>query len=291
MGAGMALGLYDAAFAALVRQHGIHARRPITAITLLAGFASTIGWPLTSAVVLAWDWQTACLMWASVHLLLALPLNWLSLPPVKHRDKPADILSVLPLVGDASANRRVFLLLVIFGAVTAFVTSAMAAHLPGLLQALGVAAGAAITASALVGPAQVLARLIEFVAGNRFRVHPLVTARVASVLHPLGGLMLLLAGLVPWAAGVFALLHGAGNGLLTIAKGTLPLALFGAQGYGARQGLLAVGQRIAQAAAPFLVAVMLDRWGGWAALLLTGVLSGIALLALAGISRNVRAPL
>jgi MFS family permease len=160
MGAGMALGLYDAAFAALVRQHGIHARRPITAITLLAGFASTIGWPLTSAVVLAWDWQTACLMWASVHLLLALPLNWLSLPPVKHRDKPADILSVLPLVGDASANRRVFLLLVIFGAVTAFVTSAMAAHLPGLLQALGVAAGAAITASALVGPAQVLARLI-----------------------------------------------------------------------------------------------------------------------------------
>lgn len=291
IGAGMALGLYDAAFAALVRQHGIHARRPITGITLLAGFASTIGWPLTSAVVLAWDWQTACLMWASVHLLLALPLNWLSLPPVKHRDKPADILSVLPPVGDASANRRVFLLLVIFGAVTAFVTSAMAAHLPGLLQALGVAAGAAITASALVGPAQVLARLIEFVAGNRFRVHPLVTARVASVLHPLGGLMLLLAGLVPWAAGIFALLHGAGNGLLTIAKGTLPLALFGAQGYGARQGLLAVGQRIAQAAAPFLVAVILERWGGWAALLLTGVLSGIALLALAGIGRNVRAAL
>ncbi len=128
-------------------------------------------------------------------------------------------------------------------------------------------------------------------AGNRFRVHPLVTARVASVLHPLGGLMLLLAGLVPWAAGIFALLHGAGNGLLTIAKGTLPLALFGAQGYGARQGLLAVGQRIAQAAAPFLVAVILERWGGWAALLLTGVLSGIALLALAGIGRNVRAAL
>ena len=285
MGAGMALGLYDAAFAALVRQHGIHARRPITGITLLAGFASTIGWPLTAAVVAAWEWQTACLMWATAHLLLALPLNWLCLPAVAPRTEAADALPATLQAVNEPGNRRIFVLLAVFGAVTSFVTSAMAAHLPGLRQAMGVAAGAAIVASALVGPAQVVARAVEFVAGNRFRVHPLITARVASALHPLGGLVLLVGGLAPWTAGAFALLHGAGNGLLTIAKGTLPLALFGAPGYGARQGLLAVGQRIAQAAAPFLVAVILERWGGWVALSLTGALSGIALLTLVGIKQ------
>lgn len=285
MGVGMALGLYDAAFSALVREYGIRARRPITGITLLAGFASTVGWPLTSAMAVAWDWQTACILWAAAHFLLALPLNWLSLPAVEQCSRTTEVSAQSPTVVEDGGTRQAFVRLAVFGAATAFVTSAMAAHLPGLLQALGVATGVSIAVSALVGPAQVAARIVEFVAGNRFRVHPLIVARVASILHPLGGVIMLGGGLAPWAAGCFALLHGAGNGLLTIAKGTLPLALFGAPGYGARQGLLAVGQRIAQAFAPFLVAVILERWGGWAALLLTGGLAGVALLALAGIAR------
>jgi len=60
---------------------------------------------------------------------------------------------------------------------------------------------------------------------------------------------------------VFAVFHGAGNGILTIAKGTLPLVLFGPGGYGHRQGLLMVPARIAQALAPWLFGVWLDRWG------------------------------
>lgn len=289
IGAGMALGLYDAAFAALVRQHGMQAWQSITGITLLAGFASTIGWPLTSAVVAASDWPTACLMWATAHLLIALPLNWLTLSPATSLLPSAELASATAHPDDIAGSRRAFVLVAVFGTATSFVTSAMAAHLPGLLQALGVAAGLAIAASALVGPAQVAARAIEFVASKRLRVHPLSTARVAVTLHPVGGLVLLIAGGMSWAPAVFALLHGAGNGLITIAKGTLPLALFGASGYGVRQGVLAIGQRLAQAAAPFLLALILEHWGGGVAILLTGALSGIGLLALAGIKRTASA--
>jgi hypothetical protein len=142
-------------------------------------------------------------------------------------------------------------------ALTWFISTAMAAHLPGLLQAGGVSLSAAVAVGALVGPAQVAGRLLEF--GLLRRLHPLLSARLAALAHPIGAGALLLVG-AP-AAFVFALLHGAGNGILTIAKGTLPLALFGAQGYGARQGLLMMPSRVAQACAPWLFGLGLERWG------------------------------
>ena len=116
---------------------------------------------------------------------------------------------------------------------------------------------AAVAAAALIGPAQVAARLLEF--GLLRRMHPLLSARLATLMHPVGAAVLVLIG-AP-AAAAFALLHGAGNGILTIAKGTLPLVLFGPHAYGERQGLLMVPARIAQALAPWLFGVCLARWG------------------------------
>ena len=136
----------------------------------------------------------------------------------------------------------------------------MAAHLPRLLQACGVGLAAAVAIGALVGPAQVAGRLLEF--GVLRRLHPLLSARLAALAHPVGAIALLLAG-APLAP-LFAVLHGAGNGILTIAKGTLPLALFGPVGYGARQGLLMAPSRFAQALAPVLFGLCLDRWGAGA---------------------------
>lgn len=283
IGVGMALGLYDAAFAALVRLHGANAGRSITGITLLGGFASTIGWPLTAAVAAAWDWRAACFLWAAGHILIALPLNAFAIPDRSGTGRSPGFPAEAPTPADGAQGRRIFPLLAVFGAATAFVTSAMAAHLPAFLQAMGVAAGAALAASALVGVAQVAARLSEFIAGRYFRFHALATARVACALHPVGGLLLLGAGGVPWAAGFFGGLHGAGNGLITIAKGTLPLALFGSMGYGARLGRLAVAQRVMQAAAPFLFALVLEHSGGEVALSLAIGLSAIAFFALLGI--------
>ena len=180
-----------------------------------------------------------------------------------------------PATSAAAHPLRTTVLLSFVFAVTWFTSTAMAAHLPRLLQASGTSLQAAVALAALVGPAQVAARLLEF--GLLRRLHPLLSTQLAAAAHPVGaGLLMVLGG--P-AAAVFTLLHGAGNGILTIAKGTLPLVLFGPAGYGARQGLMMVPARVAQAFAPMLFGMALDRTGA-AALWLTTLLGLAALAAL-----------
>jgi predicted MFS family arabinose efflux permease len=259
LGLAMGGGLYEAAFATLVRLHGRAARPAITGITLIAGFASTVGWPLTAWMADQWGWRGACVGWAAVHLVIGLPLNlWL---PTAKPEAQADPGQAEPDASPAPADhRRIAVLLAVSFAATWFVSTAMAAHLPRILLACGVAAGPAVACAALIGPAQVAARILEF--SLLRRLHPLIAARLASLAHPGGAAIMLLQG-APFAP-VFAILHGAGNGILTIAKGTLPLAIFGQQGYGLRQGWLMVPARFAQAAAPVLVGLAVDAWGGGA---------------------------
>ena len=272
MGVAMAAGLYEAAFSALVHLYGKSARGAITGITLIAGFASTVGWPLTAWLELEWGWRTACLSWASLHLLLGLPLNW-RLPGVAQidegppRDHPAQVSPQLTSIKPApasvqpgqSATRKSILLALVF-AITLFISTAMATHLPRLLQSGGVPLALALVFAGLVGPAQVAGRLLEYRLLRR--IHPLMSARVAGLMHTLGALAFLIFG--GPAGALFTLLHGAGNGVLTIAKGTLPLALFGSKNYGARQGLLMVPARFAQALSPWLFGVAIDRFGAGA---------------------------
>lgn len=290
LGLGMGSGLYEGAFATLVCLYGRDAGRAITGITLLAGFASTIGWPLSAGLEAHFGWRGACVGWALLHLGLGLPLNAL-LPRMSQRaDREPATSAPLP---DADPRQtrsegsplpqhpaRVGVLLAFVFAAAWFCSTAMAAHLPRLLQAGGATLAAAVAAGALVGPAQVAGRWLEF--ALQHRLHPLLSARAAATAHPLGALLLLLVGATPLAASVFAVLHGLGNGILTIAKGTLPLVYFGAAGYGRRQGWLTMPARIAQAAAPWLFGLALDAWGA-AALLVTaalGLAAGMALLAL-----------
>lgn len=287
MGLAMGSGLYEAAFATLVRLYGQESRNPITGITLIAGFASTIGWPLSTLLEAQVGWRGACFGWAALHLVVGLPLNW-SLPrltsssaaapaaapcPAAPREQPEPPVARLGLVSAVLAF--VF-------AVTWFVSTAMAAHLPRLLQAAGATLAVAVGVGALVGPAQVAGRLLEF--GFLRRVHPMLSARLAALGHPVGVAALLLAG-AP-AAALFAVLHGAGNGIMTIAKGTLPLVLFGPQSYGARQGWLMMPARVAQALSPFAFGVALDRWGA-GALWLSGALGLSAFVALLLLPRPV----
>ncbi len=274
LGVGMAMGLYDAAFATLAGLYGRAARGPITGITLIAGFASTVGWPLSALMEDALGWRGACLGWAALHLTLGLPLNRLLVPPAPPPERGAAVAAGGP-AGPPPPRLAMPLLAFVFPA-TWFVTGAMAAHLPAVLQAAAAAPAAAIAAAALVGPAQVAARLAEF--GLLRRFHPLVSARLATLGHPLGAAALALAG-GPGAA-AFAVLHGMGNGVLTIAKGTLPLAVFGPAGYGARQGLLSAPARLLQATAPFLFGLLLESAGVGAALGLTTACSLLALGAL-----------
>lgn len=281
LGAGMALGLYDAAFSTLVRLHGAQARKAITGVTLIGGFASTVAWPLTAWWIAQWDWRTACLLWAAIHGLVMLPAHWLAIPATVARlPEAATRCTVAPSGSPAQGSDWRFFLVALFGATSSFITWAMSAHLPGLLMAFGASTTLAITAAACLGPAQVVARLIEFSAAHRFHLHPLYSARVAALLHPLAASLMILLGGTPLVAISFACLHGAGNGALTIAKGTLPLALFGAEGYGARQGVLAVSQRIMQAAAPVSLALVLENYGPQWALGVSLGMSLVVLLAL-----------
>jgi hypothetical protein len=225
-------------------------------------------------------WRGACLGWAALHLLVGLPLNAL-LPrvaqPTKAAPTPAATAAAPPPVQPAAATpqRALVALLSLFFAVSMFIGTAWATHLPQLLQSVGATLAVAIGVGALVGPAQVAGRVLEF--GFLRRVHPLLSARLSSLAHPLGIAVLLLAG-AP-AAALFAVLHGAGNGILTIAKGTLPLVLFGPQGYGARQGWLSAPGMVLQALAPWLFGLALAHSAAAALLLSTS----LTLAALAGL--------
>jgi len=252
LGVGMAMGLYDPAFATLAGLYGRAARGPITGITLIAGFASTVGWPLSALLEAHFGWRGACLVWAALNLFIGLPLNRLLVPRAPPPSRATEAQGTA-----GPAPRGAMPLLAFVFAATWFVTGAMAAHLPRLLEIAGASATGAIAAAALVGPAQVAARLVEF--GALKRTHPLISARLAAALHPIGAILLIALG--PSAITAFAVLHGAGNGLLTIAKGTLPLAIFGPVGYGLRSGVLGAPARAAQAGAPLIFGLLLDRMG------------------------------
>jgi MFS family permease len=269
LGVGMGYGLYDAAFGALGRIYGEAARSAITGITLMAGFASTVGWPLTAFGLAHIGWRDTCFGWAAAHLLIGLPLNLLMLPAVKaktateHEAKPR-----IPI-------DRTMILLALAFALVWIVTGAMAAQFPRILEAAGATPLEAVAAGALIGPAQVVARIVE--ASFLSRYHPIVSTKLAFLMHPLGALIVALTGGA--AASVFALFHGAGNGVITIARGTLPLAIFGPQNYAYRLGLIGAPARMAQAPAPLLFGLLIDLMGS-RVLIVSSALSLIALLAL-----------
>lgn len=276
LGLGMALGLYDSAFATVAGLYGREARGAITGITVMAGFASTIGWPLTAWLETSFGWRGACLAWAVLHLGLALPLHLLLIPPAPP-SVPGPASAEDP-EGAAGWGQLALLALALTG--TGFNIAAMAAHLPGVLARAGVAPEAALVAASLVGPMQVLSRVLD--SSLLRRVPPLVSARLATAAHPLAAVALGLGSGGALAPAAFAVIHGAGNGMLTIVRGTLPLALFGAQGYGARQGILLAPMRLLQALAPLAFGLALERVGLGALWLYAGVglISLLALMAL-----------
>ena len=278
IGIGMGFGLYEAAFATATGLYGREARNAITGITLFAGFASTVGWPTSALFIEHFGWRGACVAWAVLHLVIGLPMNRLLIPktaphPPEKTPEHAAAPSGIPWT--------LIVLAAVFGA-TWCVATALAAHLPRLLEAMGVTTVVAIFAGSLLGPAQVAARIFEFTLLRR--ISPMISARLATMLHPIGAV--LLAAFGPIMAIPFVLLHGAGNGMLTIARGTLPLALFGPAGYGLRTGFLSAPARILQGGAPLLFGLVLDNGGPLMALLLTGSLTGVSFLALFTLSRS-----
>ncbi|WP_434057803.1 MFS transporter [Bradyrhizobium japonicum] len=279
LGIGMGMGLYEAAFATLARIYGANARRTITGITLIAGFASTLGWPLTTWLATEYGWRAACQLWAVIHIGLALPLN-LSLPRAAPLDQDSR-----PSTGASQQSARqsetfAMMLLAYMFAAASFVSSGVSAILPAMLVAFGATPAQALFAGALVGPAQVGARLLE--AGWLGRFHPLLSARLAMLMNPIGVLALVAGG--PLLAPAFTVLYGAGNGIITIARGTLPLVLFGPVGFGRRVGVISLPSRATGAFAPLALGLMVEHFGSSALWIsaLASVSAFFALLLLRG---------
>ena len=278
MGLGLATGLFEVAFAALVRLFGKEARGTITGLTLIAGFASFVGWTVSVWVEAQYGWRGVCWFWALVHLCIGLPLHALmptpTLASTRKSDVKADDSQKLSSITTATTTTNTstaiavnprqrrkeivtgILLAYVFAA-SAFVGMGLMMHLPRLLQEMGVAVALAFTISSLVGPSQIVGRLIDYFYMQRW--HPLISTRWAAVCHPIAAVLLMIFS-APMAL-VFVLLHGVGNGILIIARGNLPLAIFGSNGYGRRQGWLMMPAKFAQAAAPFLFGLALTEWG------------------------------
>jgi MFS family permease len=271
IGVGMSMGLYDAAFATVGGLLGEEAGPSITGITLVAGFASSVFWTLGAALIGVLTWRGLLLAYAGLMLLVNLPMVWLLVPPAPprpHRDAPP---------GDAPgspAERRALVLLGGFFALRWFITSAIAVHVLPLLQGINLTAAEAVGIAALIGPGQVAGRILEYAIGPRINL--LVKARLGALLFPLGTAVLLLGG--PLAATGFALLYGMSNGIMTINRGTLPLALFGAEGYARRLGWLAVPVLLAQAMAPTVTAPLVVTLPALQVFLLCGAAATIAML-------------
>lgn len=272
MGLGLATGLFEVAFAALVRLFGREARTTITGLTLVAGFASFVGWTVSVYVEARYGWRGVCWFWALVHLCIGLPLHAMMPNPSrilanmadtkpKATEPPKAITTDSEDITINPQQRRkeiiVGVLLAYVFAANAFVGMGLMMHLPRLLQEMGVAVALAFTISSFVGPSQVVGRLIDYFYMQRW--HPLISTRWAAACHPVAALLLIIfAGPIAF---VFVLVHGIGNGILIIARGNLPLAIFGANGYGRRQGWLMMPAKLAQAAAPFLFGLALTQWG------------------------------
>jgi MFS family permease len=289
IGIAMAASLYDPAFATLGRIFGSAARSPITVLTLAGGFASTVSWPATQFLIQSVGWRDAYLIYAALLAGLAAPLHAFALP----REHAA---AGSRAVADAGKSRKpdfipsrglAFILVAAGFASYAFVPSALSAQLLAIFHRFGLAPATVVAIGMLFGPAQVLARICELSFARR--LHPLWIARAAVALLVAAFVLLALLPFSAILAAVFAVMYGMANGLLTIARGTVPLALFGAAGYGRLMGRIGGPYLVVQAAAPVVLTFVADRASDASGLALVAAFAAIALLCFVLIRRPTEA--
>jgi predicted MFS family arabinose efflux permease len=270
IGIGMGTGLYDAVFAALGRMYGSKARGPITNLTLFGGFASTICWPLSAFMIDHVGWRNACFIYAALHLFVMLPLQVIVVRTPEKTKSEGNGQNTSSEMLRIDNEALIFALLSMVLSIAAGIGSIVVVHLLIFLQARGVDFALAVTLGTIFGPAQVGARVVERLFGNRY--HPIWTMIASCTLMAIG--LLLLFGAIP-ALVLVILLYGAGYGISWIGRGTLPLALFGPVRFPRLMGKLAFPSLIVQALAPSAGALLIEAKGSDATI---GVLTLLALI-------------
>jgi MFS family permease len=283
LGLAMRMSLYDAAFAALVQVAPSRGRRAISYLTLFGGLASTVFWPIGHELNAIYGWRITLLIFAAINLLVCLPLHWFGLAR-READEQAErvhyaaasVTADAPLEGAARSVAMVLFSLIV--AASAVVIGALAVHLVPILEAAGLAGGVAVTIASLKGVAQVAGRIWDLTLVRSW--HPINVGRVSIVLMPLSFALLMLGGSSFALALAFTLLFGVSNGLVTIMRGAVPLALFGAKGYGTVLGILATPYLLLAALSPAAFALIVERWGygvGEAVMLGAGLVAFLAM--------------
>lgn len=277
---------YGAAFALLVQIRPRIAQRSITYLTLIAGFASTIFWPITTVLHEHMSWQSVYLIFAALNLVVCLPIHaWLShsVSKTRRREVGEAAKRVEPSL-QPSVRTPAFILMVTGFALESLVNAAVLVHMVPVMFALGLGAMAVIV-STLFGPSQVLSRFINMVFGGG--LSQLTLALISAVLLPVALVILITtAPSVPGAL-VFAIVFGLGSGLSSIVQGTLPLALFGSEGYGKRQGQILSVRLAISSTAPFALALMMGNIGVIWSLSVAALLGTIAVGAFFAITRLI----
>ena len=277
IGVGMGAGLYDAAFATLGTLYGTNARGAMTAVTLFGGFASTVCWPVSALLVESYGWRSACLAYAAVHALIALPLYVAVLrrSSTLHSGRGTFAAGPAQLRPD---EKSIYLLLAGSLTLSAAILSLVGSQLVVLLQGAGLDLAQAVTLGMIIGPAAVGARVVEMIAGKRY--HPIWTM-AASVTLVLCGVALFFTGTPAFALAIA--FYAAGNGIASVAKGTLPMALFGPARYPQLMGRLGLPILFAMALAPYLGALTFEHGGTHGTLLLLAAVAIANALLVAGL--------
>jgi MFS family permease len=284
LGIAIAASLYDPAFATLGRIFGAGARSPITALTLAGGFASTVSWPVTYLLIQSVGWRGTYLVYAAVLALVAAPLHALALPRTRVVSSPPVVAAPTPAPAPVLPSRGwPFIVVAAAFAAYSFVPSGLSAHLLAIFGRSGLDAATVVALGTLFGPSQVIARIGELAFARG--VHPLMVARFAVAVLLVAFALLAWLGVSALVAGAFMVMFGIANGLITIARGTVPLALFGPGGYGALIGRIAGPCLVMQAIAPLVLAFVAERASDPAALALVALLALVAFVGLAILRR------
>ena len=278
LGIAIAASLYDAAFATLGRIFGAGARAPITALTLAGGFASTVSWPVTWLLIESAGWRGAYLVYAAVLAFVAAPLHALALPRLRASPLPPPDLQAPPSAPVLPSHGIAFVIVAAAFAAYAFVPSGLSAHLLAIFSRAGLDAATMVAVGTLFGPSQVLARIGELAFARS--IHPLVVARFAVGLLLAAFALMAAFGITVAIAATFMVMFGMANGLITIARGTVPLALFGPLGYGGLIGRIAGPCLAMQAIAPVVLAFIAEGASDPAALALTAALALLSFVCL-----------
>ncbi|TDJ65528.1 MAG: MFS transporter, partial [Proteobacteria bacterium] len=260
LGVAMSGALYEACFAVLTRAMGANAKKAITLVTLVAGFAGTISFPSAHALAAIVGWRGVVLTFAIAVVFVAVPLIWFACRTAEDNGKTRAP-STSAKAGDVLRifRRATFWLLAVSFAMIAFDHSILLTHLLPILDERDIHSEAAILAASMIGPMQVAGRL-AMMAAERY-VSTLFIFATCFVAMSISALSLLGAGTTPALLVTFVLFQGAGYGVTSIMRPVVIAEFLGREDFGVIAGMLAIPFLTATAAAPTIAALVWEKGG------------------------------